>query len=85
MGYLDAIERLKMPKLPAKKPWLSAWRELAQLTYGIESDGPRFGQILSLMDQCDRAFAKDDWLAFQVAARDISNLVEAPKKRAKAS
>ena len=50
---------------PPKPDWLSAWRELASLTYGITVQDPRFGSIMDALNICDEAYLGDDWTMFQ--------------------
>ena len=51
--------------------WLAAWRELAELTYGITPEDPRLQPVLTALNVCDVAFVADDWTAFQEARKGI--------------
>jgi len=46
------------------KGWLAAWQELAELTEGVTKTNPRFHPVCEALEQCDRAFAADDWATF---------------------
>ena len=62
----------KVRMVPRTKPdWFQAWRELAALTYGITDQDPRFSPVMATLDQCDNAFLKGDWPAFQQAAERV--------------
>jgi len=61
--------------------WLSAWRELAQRTQGIENNDPRYSKIMQALDQCDRAFEGDSWSNFQKAAAVVKTIVEAQTRK----
>lgn len=83
MGYLEAIERMKVPRnrpKRVKKPWLQAWQELARLTHGIEPEDARLGPVLEALDQCDIAFYADNWTAFEVAAAEVRTRVNGCKE-----
>ena len=78
MGYLDTIVQLQEAKqepVPVKREWLTAWRELAQVTYGVTDIDPRLRNVLAGLDRCDAAFARDDWAAFQLAAQEVKKIV----------
>lgn len=78
MGYLDTIGQLqgtKQKAMPVKRPWLTAWRELAQVTYGVTDTDPRLTNVLAGLDRCDAAFVRDDWAAFQLAAQEVKKTV----------
>ena len=40
--------------------WLTRWRDLAQMTSGLESDDPRLTPILSCLAQCQRSHEAGD-------------------------
>jgi hypothetical protein len=54
-----------------KTDWLVAWRELAVLTSGITTDDPRLPSTMNALNECDNAFQKGDWLAFERAAEQV--------------
>ncbi len=64
------------PLAETSRNWLSAWRELANLTLGITGDDPRFKPIMALLEQCDTAYLANDWPAFQQASEHVKVLVE---------
>ena len=60
------------PKVRVVQPdWESAWRELSQLTLGLEKTDLRFDLIMTLLDQCDEAFLKGDWEGFERVAEGL--------------
>jgi hypothetical protein len=86
MGFLQTIHGTKTQRpRSAGRPWLTAWHDLAGITYGIGPDYRRLPDVLSLMNRCHDAFTKEDWTAFQTAAREVSTLLNAPHRQAKAS
>ena len=69
----------KVRALPAPD-WLSAWRELASLTYGIGRDDPRFESVMVALHRCDDAYLSGDWAAFQSAAQRVKEVVAGNEK-----
>ena len=57
-----------------KPNWLAAWRELAEITNGIEKSDRRFHSICDGLDQCDQCFEQDDFPAFQQAASQVKKI-----------
>jgi hypothetical protein len=55
--------------------WLSAWRELAALTYSIVREDPRFTHVMAELDHCDVAYLANDWPAFQQAGARVRQAV----------
>jgi len=55
--------------------WLGAWDELAQMTDGIEKTDDRFGPVMAVLDQCDRAFENDDWGLFREGVAEVKRLM----------
>lgn len=55
--------------------WLGAWRDLAALTDGIARDDPRFQPVIKALDDCDAAFAVEDWNGFQQCAVKVRAIV----------
>jgi len=82
MSFLEIMrEVLKsegsvVKEITARTPWLSAWRELAALTFGITRDDPRFHRVMQALDCCDNAYLANDWVAFQRAGLTVRQLVE---------
>jgi len=64
------------PRQPEKPDWYNAWRELAALTDGITDQDPRFSRVMAGLDQCDNAFRKGNWPAFQQAAEQVRAAVQ---------
>lgn len=58
------------------RDWLTLWRELARMTYGIEKEDPRFQPVMNALDQCDEAFKADNWPAFEQAANDVRQAIQ---------
>ena len=56
---------------PSHTEWLTAWRELAGLTYGIMPDDPRLQPVLDALNHCDTAFLCGDWSSFLKAADEV--------------
>jgi len=54
--------------------WLNGWRTLVDLTSGIEQSDPRFKPLVNLLKQADRAFERDNWEEFQIAASRVKNI-----------
>jgi len=55
--------------------WLTAWREVAELTFDIPQAAVVFPAVITALDQCDAAFAADNWRDFQAAAALVRTLV----------
>ena len=58
----------------ARSQWITAWRELADLTSGIEQSEPRFKPLINVLEQADRVFERDNWEEFQKAASRVLNI-----------
>ena len=55
MSELVSLARTYLERSQAKEPdWLTAWRELAALTYGIPGDDPRFPVVMDVLNVCPR-------------------------------
>jgi len=63
------------PRQPEKPDWYGAWRELATLTHGIGDQDHRLSPVIAGLNQCDNAFQKGDWTAFQQAAERVRVIV----------
>ena len=74
---MKAYEKLQqfMKDKHSQPDWETAWRELAQLTLGIEKRDPRFHSICDALDQCDQCFEQDDFPAFQQAAERVKKIL----------
>src|SRR5690349_17082435 len=51
--------------------WLTHWSELAQATYGVEREDPRFERIMRWLNVCETAFVLDCWPMFCEAAHEV--------------
>lgn len=78
MRELLKAEGLTRPK--TNRDWLTLWRELARMTYGIEKEDPRFQPMMEALNRCDEAFKQDDWPAFEQAANDVRQAVQSREK-----
>ena len=54
--------------------WVNAWREIADLTSGIQEMDRRFKAVLDLLNLCDKAFEAGNWEAFQRWAEKVKDL-----------
>jgi hypothetical protein len=73
--YLDMARQLKA-EAPKHTDWLTAWRELAQLTYDITAEDARFQPVLRALDACDVAFCLGSWVKFQDAVQVVRAIVK---------
>ena len=62
------------PLREQKTDWLTAWRELAEITYGIEQHDSRFERVMRWLNVCDTAFHLDSWSTFQEAAEEVKRI-----------
>jgi len=60
----------------SRSRWVASWRELADLTTGIEQSDPRFKPLNNLLAQADTAFECDDWAAFQIAESRVKHMLK---------
>jgi hypothetical protein len=65
----------------ARPSWLTAWRELAEITSGITSEDPRLQSVFAALHSCDTAFEADDWPAFQEARKGLLRVMQGASKR----
>ena len=76
----DPVARLIVdragPNVRIIKDWLTAWRGLAQMTYGLTPEDPRLQPVLAALDVCDAAFMADDWEAFEQAREGVRRAME---------
>jgi hypothetical protein len=79
MDYLAKIEQLKSEQPKTHCDWLNAWRDVAQTTYGISVDDPRYESVMRWLDVCDAAFTIDSWSAFQEAAAQVKAIAKKAK------
>jgi len=56
--------------------WLTAWRDLADVTSGIEPDDHRLPPIMTLLDQCDECYLAGNWIGFRDAASKVHKVVQ---------
>ena len=61
---------------PDRPDWLTAWRDLAALTYGITDKDPRFSSVMAALGECDDAFQRGNWSAFQRAADQVRAVMQ---------
>ena len=80
-GVAVEIPTAQAQRLLAKAPgkvrdaWRVAWRELADLTYGLTGEDPRFPCVMAALNECDEAFLRGDWIAFRQFAAGVRNAV----------
>ncbi len=72
---LKLLAKAKGKVREVKTDWLVAWRELAALTSGIIAEDPRLPIVMAALNECDNAFQRGDWLAFQRAAEQVQAAV----------
>jgi hypothetical protein len=77
----QALDRLagRTPSDPGPGPktsadWLGHWRELAQVTYGITADDPRYEPVMRWLNVCDASFQLDSWGNFKEAAEEVKRI-----------
>ena len=64
---------------PQQLDWRSTWRDIAQLSSGLEPGDPRLHAVREAIADCERAYARGDLQSFQ----DVrTGLVVAMKPRA---
>jgi hypothetical protein len=84
-GALDRITgKNSIESKPAprnSKEWLEEWRELAQATYGITAEDPRYERVMRWLNVCDTAFKLDSWSLFQEAAAMVKEIVNGKATR----
>ena len=59
-----------------KLDWLTAWREMAEITSSLTHDDPRLQPVLAALECCDTAFEADDWDAFQQARTGVIRAIQ---------
>jgi len=62
------------------KDWLAGWREVAGLTSGITIEDGRFSSVMAAVTECDQAFERDNWPAFQQAANAVQQAVQSNRR-----
>jgi len=75
MDYLEKIKQTERETPKTTTDWLTAWRELAHLTYGLTTDDPRFEPVMRWLNVCDVAFSLDSWSSFQEAAGQVTRII----------
>ncbi len=80
---LEPGQRIRLPPRPAQQlmarardcvhavDWLALWRDVADLSSGVQARDPRFSDILGILDSLDRAFADDDPRRFRRGFHDL--------------
>jgi hypothetical protein len=63
-------------KMPQSSDWLTAWRELAELTSDIPETDSRFPHVMQALDSCDHAYAQGHWGAFQEAVQNVRRALQ---------
>jgi light-regulated signal transduction histidine kinase (bacteriophytochrome) len=76
MNYLEKLKQLESDDAKTNADWLTAWRELAAVTYGITDEDPRFEPVLRWLNACDVAFALDSWAGFYEAAEAVKRVAK---------
>ena len=74
MDYLEKIKHIERETPKTNPDWLMAWRELAQVTYGIEQDDARFESVMRWLNACDVAFSLGSWDTFCEAAAEVKRI-----------
>ena len=76
LTYHAILNRLGLESASPKTSadWLSYWRELAQVTYGITADDPRFDSVMRWLNVCDFAFSLGSWDTFCEAAAEVKRI-----------
>ena len=77
LTYHAILNRLGLESASPKTSadWLIHWRELAQVTYGITTEDPRFEPVMRWLNACDVAFSIGSWPAFCEAAAEVRRIV----------
>jgi len=70
-----AGSRVRVVKL-SHADWLTAWRELADVTVGIEPGDPRLRPVLAALDRADECYLARNWTGFQEAAMRVHASVQ---------
>jgi hypothetical protein len=55
--------------------WLTAWREVAELTSGLTADDPRFPKVMVELLAWDEALQRGNWVAFRQTAARVRSAV----------
>ncbi len=89
-------ERVSLPVLTARRllsrakekvrpvdhaTWLSLWRVVAEVSNGLMPDDPRLAPVLRVIEGLDRAFAADDFSAFEQGMTDLREAMKGERKR----
>ncbi len=73
---LEPGQRIQLPDRPAQQllsragncvhtvEWLTLWREVAELSAGLETGDPRLAQVMRIIEQLDKFFEQDDLAGF---------------------
>ncbi len=65
---IELAKRHLASKRTARPDWLTSYRELAALTYGLLPDNPLYGSVNQALDCCDKCFLRGDWQRFNESA-----------------
>jgi hypothetical protein len=80
MEYLEQLKKVEQQRAAIRRVsrdrWLLAWQELAAVTNGISRDDRRYHPALSGLAQCDAAFERGDWLAFEQATERVKHIMK---------
>jgi hypothetical protein len=76
MNYLEKIKTIEHETPKNRTQWLVAWRELADVTYGIKPQDFRFESIMRWLNVADVAFTIDSWPAFCEAADELRRIAK---------
>lgn len=60
-----------------KPDWRAAWRELADISDGLEPDDERLLPVVTTMNAADAAYKAHDWNGFQRAANEVRKVMGA--------
>jgi hypothetical protein len=75
-GIFEHFEDTESKASVSPPDWLTAWRELATLTIGIDPSAPRFQLVLHALEQCDTAYLAGDWPTFQRVTERVKRAVK---------
>lgn len=64
----------------SRTDWLEAWRELADITFGMGPDDPRQCPVLAALEQCDKSYLAGKWTEFHKTAMEVREIVQYVQK-----
>lgn len=56
--------------------WLTLWRDIAEISHGLEATDPRLPAVLRAIDICDDAFASGNKTAFLGGVEAVAKAME---------